>query len=131
VPIALDRIDHVHVFVTNRAEAETWYATVLDLHRDPTLEFWSAEGGPLMLKNASGSVKLALFEQPAQPTRSIIAFNAAAPDFADWLRHLEQHLQSELVDHHASWSVYFADPDGNPFEITCYDRTIELRRNRT
>ena len=127
MPKSLDQIDHVHVFVTNRVEAETWYATILYLHRDPDLDFWSTNGGPLILKNALGSIKLALFEQPAQPTRSTIAFNAAAADFTAWLAHLEP----ELVDHQAAWSVYFADPDGNPFEITCYDRNIAPQRNRT
>jgi catechol-2,3-dioxygenase len=25
------------------------------------------------------------------------------------------------VDHGLAWSLYFADPDGNPYEITTYD----------
>lgn len=25
------------------------------------------------------------------------------------------------VDHEVSWSIYFKDPDGNPFEDTTYD----------
>ncbi|XWN29918.1 MAG: hypothetical protein ROR55_20830 [Devosia sp.] len=29
--------------------------------------------------------------------------------------------RSPLVDHQLAWSVYFADPDGNPIEITTYD----------
>lgn len=27
----------------------------------------------------------------------------------------------ELEDHQITWSMYFSDPDGNPFEITSYD----------
>ncbi len=32
---------------------------------------------------------------------------------------LKQPMQP--VDHRVAWSLYFSDPDGNPFEITCYD----------
>ena len=28
---------------------------------------------------------------------------------------------SEIADHELSWSFYFLDPDGNRFELTCYD----------
>ena len=27
----------------------------------------------------------------------------------------------EAADHEVSWSVYFKDPDGNPYEVTTYD----------
>ena len=27
----------------------------------------------------------------------------------------------EVEDHEVSWSLYFSDPDGNPYEITCYE----------
>lgn len=45
---------------------------------------------------------------------------AAAQGFLAWQRHLEAVLQQrvEAVDHQLSWSLYFSDPDGNPFEIT-------------
>jgi catechol-2,3-dioxygenase len=26
----------------------------------------------------------------------------------------------EVKDHQVSWSLYFSDPDGNPYEITSY-----------
>jgi catechol-2,3-dioxygenase len=28
---------------------------------------------------------------------------------------------ADVVDHDKSWSIYFNDPYGNPFEITTYD----------
>jgi catechol-2,3-dioxygenase len=29
----------------------------------------------------------------------------------------------ELEDHHVSFSIYFSDLDGNPYEITTYEYT--------
>ena len=35
----------------------------------------------------------------------------------------------EAEDHQVSWSLYFADPHGNPFEITSYDyATLEPKQ---
>ncbi|HEY9025100.1 MAG TPA: VOC family protein, partial [Burkholderiaceae bacterium] len=59
-----DRIDHVHVYASDRAKAERWYAEVMGFSRVPELEEWAADGGPLTLGNASGSVHFALFERP-------------------------------------------------------------------
>ena len=39
-----------------------------------------------------------------------------------WLERLREILgKIDEVDHEGSWSLYFSDPDGNPFEITSYD----------
>ena len=116
----LDRIDHIHVFVADRAAAETWYARVLGLQRIPDLVFWSADGGPLTLGNRGGSVHLALFEGVNQGCRSTVAFGVGDAGFLSWQLHLEDVLgrRIEPIDHHVSWSLYFTDPDGNPFEIT-------------
>ncbi|MCE9658453.1 MAG: VOC family protein [Burkholderiales bacterium] len=119
----LDRIDHIHVFVADRAAAERWYGRVLGLSRLAPLEFWAADGGPLTLGNASGSIHLALFERPAAKCRSTIALGTSAEGLLAWRRHLAAALGKtvELVDHQVSWSIYFEDPDGNPFEVTTYD----------
>jgi catechol-2,3-dioxygenase len=87
------------------------------------LEFWAAEGGPLTLANGSGEIHLALFERPVQRCRSTIAFAVNAENFLAWREHLRGFpaLAVELDDHDVSWSLYFSDPDGNPYEITCYD----------
>lgn len=121
--LELARIDHLHVFVTDRAQSEAWYRQVLGLERVAGLVFWAADGGPLTLGNSSGTVHLALFERPAQPCRSTIAFAASDSEFIAWQQHLATALGRNVaaVDHQIAWSLYFSDPDGNPFEITCYD----------
>jgi catechol 2,3-dioxygenase-like lactoylglutathione lyase family enzyme len=120
---ALQGVDHVHVFVADRAAAERWYARVLGLARVPALAFWADDGGPLTLADAAESLHLALFERPRQPCRSTIALRVDAAAFLAWRSHLAAMLDRppSLEDHALSWSIYFADPDGNPYEITCYD----------
>ena len=65
----------------------------------------------------------ALFERPRQACRSTIALRVDAAAFLAWRSHLAAALLrgAEPQDHALSWSMYFADPDGNPYEITCYD----------
>ena len=120
---ALERIDHIHVHVADRSRAEAWYAQVMGLKRLEELAFWATDGGPLTLADASGAVHLALFERAAQPSRSTIALGCGAEQFMAWQSHLAQQLGRALkpVDHAVSWSIYFEDLDGNPFEITCYE----------
>ena len=121
---SIDRIDHVHVFVSDRKRAERWYREVLGLERVPELEFWSIEsGGPLSVANRAGTMHLALFERAAQPCRSAIALAVGKDDFLAWRVHLGKALgrPAELQDHQVTWSMYFSDPDGNPFEITSHE----------
>lgn len=120
---ALERIDHVHVFVADRAASEKWYASVMNFHRAAGLESWAAGGGPLTIGNPEGTIHLALFERPAEKCRSTIALGTSAAEFLAWRTHLGRVLGSpvEAVDHALSWSLYFSDPDANPFEITSYD----------
>lgn len=121
---ALENIDHIQVYVSDRHTAESWYKDILDLHRNPKLELWSkSDDGPLMLTNTSGTVMLAIFEKPFQACRSTIAFAVRAKEFLVWEKHLRKNLPSigRVVDHEVSWSIYFNDLDGNPYEITCYD----------
>jgi catechol 2,3-dioxygenase-like lactoylglutathione lyase family enzyme len=129
----LDRIDHIHVYVANRERAERWYRDVLGLAREPVLESWAADGGPLTLSNAAGTVHLALFERPPQLCRSTVALAVGAEAFIAWRIHLSRAMgrAPELQDHQLSWSIYFSDPDGNPYEITSYEYAAlepELRR---
>jgi glutathione S-transferase len=120
----LEGIDHVHVFVSDRHASEGWYERVLGMRRVPSLETWAVDGGPLTLADAQGGVHIALFEAPPQANRSTIAMRTDGQAFIAWRCHLEQALGAapRLVDHDLSWSLYFSDPDGNPFEITTYDR---------
>jgi catechol 2,3-dioxygenase-like lactoylglutathione lyase family enzyme len=123
MPPSLQRIDHIHVYVSDRRAAEAWYQTVLGLTRVKEFAFWAAGGGPLTIADASGAIHLALFERPAQSRHATIAFAVNAQDFLAWREQLRRvpELVVELDDHDVSWSLYFHDPDGNPYEITCYE----------
>jgi catechol-2,3-dioxygenase len=116
-------IDHVHVSVVDRAAAEHWYEKVLGLSRVKDLEFWAPNGGPLTIQNHGGTVHLALFEGTPNERPSTVAFEVGAEEFGQWRAHLAKVLgvQLEAEDHTVSWSIYFNDPDGNPFEITTYE----------
>ena len=119
----LKSIDHVHVFVSDRKTSENWYRETLGFERTTELEFWAPNGGPLTVQNKDGSIHLALFERSPEKCRSTIALGSDASAFLLWKKHLQQHLLAgvEAVDHEVSWSLYFNDPDGNPFEITTYE----------
>ncbi|MDD2770426.1 MAG: VOC family protein [Methylococcus sp.] len=125
MPPELQAFDHVHVFVTNRVKAEEWYRQVLGLSRTKELEFWAEDGGPLTIQNTSGSIHLALFERPAQSCRSVIALRVGAAEYTAWKAHVESSLPGQVSeeDHVVSLSLYFRDPDGNPYEITTYEVT--------
>lgn len=116
-------VDHVHVFVEDRAAAEAWYARVLGLARSPGLAFWASGGGPLTLQDRDDTVHLALFERPRQPNRATLALRVDAEAFAAWRAHLAAvpALAVTVEDHEIALSLYFSDPDGNPYEITTYE----------
>jgi catechol-2,3-dioxygenase len=123
MPPTLQRIDHIHVYVSDRKAAEAWYQTVLGFTRIEELAFWAADDGPLTLADASGAIHLALFERAAQNRHATIAFAVTAENFLAWRDHLRRfpELTVELEDHDVSWSLYFCDLDENPYEITCYE----------
>jgi catechol-2,3-dioxygenase len=123
MPPILQSIDHIHVYVSDRARAEAWYSEAFGLVRLKEFEFWADDGGPLTIANAQGSIHLALFEKPLQACRSTIAMKVTAHDFLAWQAHLSGMLTQQLkaVDHEVSWSLYLSDPDGNPYEITTYE----------
>ena len=120
---ALINIDHVHIFVADRAAAEAWYARTLGLRRVVALEGWAADGGPLTLADASGAIHLALFEREPEKNRATVAFGASAAQYSAWREHLHGVLAGAVSfeDHGLSLSMYFRDPDGNPYEITTYE----------
>jgi catechol 2,3-dioxygenase-like lactoylglutathione lyase family enzyme len=123
MPPELQAFDHVHIYVTNRAKAEEWYGEVMGLRRTREFESWATGGGPLTIQNDSGTIHLALFERPAQPCRSTVALRVGAAEYKDWKVHLDRALPDQVTeeDHDASMSLYFRDPDGNPYELTTYE----------
>ncbi len=129
VPATLG-FDHLHVQVADRAAAQAWYARVLGLRPVAALAHWAQGGGPLVLADAGGGVHLALFERaPAPGERPLLALRVDAAGFTDWRRHLERELGAApaFEDHGEALSLYFADPDGNGYEITCYEVDAALR----
>lgn len=114
-------IDHVHVSVKDRSEAEQWYKNVLGFARVAEFDQWATDKGPLTIGNAQGNIHLALFES-ANVQNTVIAFSVTAENFFAWIEHLKDNgIATNIIDHDLSWSIYFRDPDGNPFEITTYD----------
>lgn len=124
-----EAIDHVHIYVQDRQTAERWYQQILGFERSRELEFWAAEGGPLTIQNASGSVHLALFDRSHETNISTVALKVTAQQYGRWLSHLQRELDGEVTieDHTVSLSIYFKDPDGNPFEVTTYEYDVAKR----
>jgi catechol-2,3-dioxygenase len=123
IPPSVSSIDHVHVHVSDRSAAESWYAQVLGFGRTKELEFWAVGGGPLTIQNREGAVHIALFERTPTKTHSSIALKVSALEYMNWRSHLPKVLVEppESEDHDVSMSLYFKDPDGNPYEITTYE----------
>jgi catechol-2,3-dioxygenase len=120
----LQSIDHIHIHVSNRELSEQWYKQVLGLHREKNLEFWAKDGGPLTITNNEGSIHLALFESESNQ-RTVVAFSVSGQEYLAWYSHLRNEgLQINHNNHEVSWSVYFKDPDNNPYEITTYDYVL-------
>lgn len=128
----VEQIDHIHVYVSNQREAARWYREVFGLEIVAEVEHWAADG-PLTISSDGGNTSLALFDRKVAITerRSTIAFRVAGAGFLEFLNRLEnldlrdregnRLTASDVYDHDLSFSVYFNDPDGNPFELTTYD----------
>ena len=130
----VSQIDHVHVYVTDRRAAARWYADVLGLEVLNEIEN-EDDGGPLIVSSDGGSTSLALFKQrpgeAAVRTPTTVAFRVGGSGFLDFLGRLaslkvegedgQTLAASDVVDHDYCYSLYFSDPDGNPYELTTYD----------
>ena len=134
---SIERHDHVELFVPDRYQAAEWYKEVFGLQIVSDYEHWAAaSGGPLMVANADGMGMLALFEGEAPRRGDLAGFRRVAfrVDGARFLTFLERLpiLQlsdqrgrtvaaTDIVDHGQAFSIYFDDPYGHHFEITCYE----------
>ncbi|MBL8152879.1 MAG: VOC family protein [Anaerolineae bacterium] len=127
-------MDHVELFVPDQYEAARWYQAVFGMEVLKPFESW-AQAGPLMISSDGGSTKLALFKgQPLGDRAAVgfrrVAFRVDGAGFLTFLSRLEQHplmnggqpvTPADVVDHDLSFSIYFVDPWGNPYEVTTYD----------
>ena len=118
----LQNIDHIHVFVPDKQKALDWYSAILGFKPVNRLLFW-AKTGPLTIGNDEGSIHIALFEGEPDNNRSVIAFNATGEEFINWHKRINNVLSVfiEVEDHSVSFSIYFEDPYGNPYENTSSD----------
>jgi len=121
----LKKIDHIHIFVTDRQEALKWYRTVLGLKPVKNLLFLE-KTGPLTIGNEEGSIHIALFKGEPKKNSSVVAFNTNGKEFINWHKKINDVVDGniEVEDHSVSFSIYFQDPYGNPYEITSYDYEI-------
>jgi len=124
---AVERIDHVEVFVRDVEAALEWYARVLGL----SVAFrWDPE--PVLI--GAGGTMLALFraQRPGTDNRDDdsrppirwrrVAWRTTFDNLDFACRHLsDQGVPFKgPIDHGMARSIYFQDPDGNPLEITAY-----------
>src|SRR5919108_5772287 len=88
-------LDHVELFVPDRAQAAGWYGRALGCRPVPGTEEWASHPqGPLMLSPDGGRTKLALFTgepQGRRPTAGfhLVAFHVDGPGFLSFLGHVE------------------------------------------
>ena len=118
----LQNIDHIHIFVSNRQEALDWYNNILGL-KPSEKKIVLPKSGPLMIRNDEETINIALFKGKPKDNRSVIAFKVTGEEFINCHDTINQAITNniELVDHSSQFSIYFDDPDGNPYEITSYD----------
>ena len=144
VDFKVQQIDHIHVFVTDQREAARWYRENLGLEILTDYEHWAEDDGPLTISSDGGNTSLALFRKEGRAigeVKNTIAFRVDADDFLLFLARLETFEMrdkngnrvnaSDVEDHGKSYSIYFCDPDGNPYELTTYDyQSVYDRLNR-
>ena len=122
MPPKISGIDHIHLYVPNKKEAEQWYRETLGFHVVEKLSVWDTEYGPLTIEDSSGQVHFALFESENFEPLTAVAFKTDGKSFLQWKDYLEaKDLLSRCSDHKVAWSLYFLDPYGHSHEITTYD----------
>jgi catechol 2,3-dioxygenase-like lactoylglutathione lyase family enzyme len=122
-------LDHVELYVSDRASAAAWYAQVLGCEPVAGTESWASDPeGPLMISPDGGRTKLALFTgepQGSRPTAGFhrVAFRVSATEFLAFTARMAglELKDARVVDHGGAWSVYFSDPAGHRLEVTTYE----------
>lgn len=88
VILSVLKIDHVHLYVNDLAEAEVWYKEVLGFTRDESLLFWFTQDGPLVLKHNDAA--LSLFERQHHAPGHTVAFSVKASYFNELMTTLSE-----------------------------------------
>ncbi|MCB9915127.1 MAG: VOC family protein [Planctomycetes bacterium] len=128
-PRAPYRLDHVHVLVSDRELAAAWYELHLGLQRR---EVSADPYGPLVLSGDGGGTALALFTSKVKPDPNrVVAFAVGAEELLAFAVDLDERpmqapdgarlTAADVVDHGDALSYYFKDPDGNAYELACYE----------
>lgn len=139
------RLDHVHVGVRDRRLGAAWYRRVLRLRTTYDYARHGDPHGPLVLSGDDNNTHVALFVDAAASRRKrthigTLAFRVPGADFLRFLGRLarldlrdpggRRVTSKDVVDHGNSDSVYFADPDGNPVEMTTCDHDAVERATK-
>jgi catechol 2,3-dioxygenase-like lactoylglutathione lyase family enzyme len=122
-------LDHVELYVPDRASAAAWYGQVLGCEPVGGTESWaSIPDGPVMISPDGGKTKLALFTGEPQGHRATagfhrVAFRVSATEFLAFTAGMAGLglNDARVLDHGGAWSVYFSDPFGHRLEVTTYE----------
>jgi catechol 2,3-dioxygenase len=128
-------VRHIAFRVRDIEAARRWYSDVLGMevedefpgqalfvrfgpyyHHDLAI-FQADKDADLPAQNAVGLAHIALLVDSLEGVRQ-------------WYRHLQAHgVEVRGSDHGVTRSIYFTDPDGNPFEIYCDNPDFDWRKD--
>jgi catechol 2,3-dioxygenase len=127
-------VRHIAFRVRDIEAARQWYSDVLGMevedefpgqalfvrfgpyyHHDLAI-FQADRDADLPAQNAVGLAHIALLVDSLEGVRQ-------------WYHHLKAHgVEVRASDHGVTRSIYFTDPDGNPFEIYCDNPSFDWRK---
>lgn len=131
------RLDHVHLYVADRARSAAWYRRVLDLRVLGPEPEDLAPGHPMFLAPAATPTHhcLSLFtgEGASQAHRNVafavdaaafLGFAARLPDAEVTSQRGGPLVPSYVNDYGAALTFDFVDPDGNALELVTYELQV-------
>jgi catechol 2,3-dioxygenase-like lactoylglutathione lyase family enzyme len=129
-------LDHVHIRVTDRADAAARYAKHLGFEPVERFDFWATgfEGGPFQISADGCKTMLALFQasdrHPMIALTTGVALSVNAETFLSFTRSLPGEIRdlsgrplvpNDVIDFDMCWAFNFVDPWSNRYELNCYD----------